>query len=105
MSRGKFVYKDQSDRSFKKIMQLMATEDDEQMEEFFKLMMSSYKMEMKPPREFNKNDLKNFIAPVILFASDDDIFSPAKKSIPKSKRDIRYHAGTDQDNRKSSAIS
>ena len=41
-------------------MQLMATEDDEQMEEFFKLMMSSYKMEMKPPREFNKNDLKYF---------------------------------------------
>lgn len=43
----------QSDKSFKKIMKLMATEDDEQMEEFFKLMMSSYKMEMKPPREFS----------------------------------------------------
>ena len=75
----------QSDRSFKKIMQLMATEDDEQMEEFFKLMMSSYKMEMKPPREFSKDDLKNFTAPVILFASDDDIFFPAKRVFPRAK--------------------
>ena len=75
----------QSDKSFKKIMQLMATEDDEQMEEFFKLMMSSYKMEMKPPREFNKNDLKNFTSPIILFASDDDIFFPAKRVFPRAK--------------------
>ncbi len=75
----------QSDRSFKKIMQLMATEDDEQMEEFFKLMMSSYKMEMKPPREFSKNDLKNFTAPLILFASDDDIFFPADRVFPSAK--------------------
>ena len=75
----------QSDKSFKKIMQLMATEYDEQMEEFFKLMMSSYKMEMKPPREFSKNDLKNFTAPVILFASDDDIFFPADKVFPRAK--------------------
>ena len=75
----------QSDRSFKKIMQLMATEDDEQMEEFFKLMMSSYKMEMKPPREFSKDDLKNFTAPIILFASDDDIFFPANRVFPRAK--------------------
>lgn len=75
----------QSERSFKKIMQLMTTEDDQQMEEFFKLMMSSYKMEMKPPREFNKNDLKNFTAPIVLFASDDDIFFPAKRVFPRAK--------------------
>ncbi len=75
----------QSDRSFKKIMQLMATEDDEQMEEFFKLMMSSYKMEMKPPREFSKSDLKNFTAPLILFASDDDIFFPANRVFQRAK--------------------
>ena len=75
----------QSDRSFKKIMQLMATEDDEQMEEFFKLMMSSYKMEMKPPREFSKDDLIIFTAPIILFASDDDIFFPAKRVFPRAK--------------------
>lgn len=75
----------QSDKSFKKIMQLMATEDDEQMEEFFKLMMSSYKMEMKPPREFSKDDLKNFTAPILLFASDDDIFFPADKVFTRAK--------------------
>lgn len=60
----------QSDRSFRKIMQLMATEEDKQMEEFFKLMMSSYKMEMKPPREFNKNNLKRkeyFVYCMVLF--------------------------------------
>ena len=66
-------------------MKLMATEDDEQMEEFFKLMMSSYKMEMKPPREFSKDDLKNFTAPILLFASDDDIFFPAKRVFPRAK--------------------
>ena len=63
----------------------MATEYDEQMEEFFKLMMSSYKMEMKPPREFSKSDLKNFTAPIILFASDDDIFFPANRVFPRAK--------------------
>ena len=75
----------QSDRSFKKIMELMASDDDAQMEEFFKLMMSSYKMEMKPPREFNRVDLKRFRSPVILFASDDDIFFPADKVFPRAK--------------------
>lgn len=75
----------QSDRSFKNIIKLMASEDDAQMEEFFKLMMSSYKMEMKPPREFNKEDIKRFSSPVILFASDDDIFFPADKVFPRAK--------------------
>ena len=75
----------QSDRSFKRIMELMSSEDDEQMEEFFKLMMSSYKMEMKPPREFKKDELKDFRSPVILFASDDDIFFPAYRVFPRAK--------------------
>jgi pimeloyl-ACP methyl ester carboxylesterase len=75
----------QSDRSFKKIMDLMASEDDEQMDEFFKLMMSSYKMEMKPPREFKKEELSGFRAPVMVFASDEDIFFPAYRVFPAAK--------------------
>ena len=66
-------------------MELMASEEDEQDTEFFKLMMSSYKMEMKPPREFKKEHLKSFRAPVILFATDDDIFFPAYKVFPKAE--------------------
>ena len=75
----------QSDNSFRKIMELMESEEDKQNTEFFKLMMSSYKMEMKPPREFKKEQLKDFKAPVILFATDDDIFFPAHKVFPKAE--------------------
>jgi hypothetical protein len=42
-------------------------------------------MEMKPPREFNREDLKRFRSPVILFASDDDIFFPADKVFSRAK--------------------
>ena len=75
----------QSDSSFQKIMELMSSEEDEQMKEFFQLMMSSYKMEMKPPREFSKKDLIGFDAPVIIFASEDDIFFPASRVFPRAK--------------------
>lgn len=75
----------QSDSSFQKIMELMSSEEDEQMKAFFQLMMSSYKMEMKPPREFSKKDLIGFDAPVIIFASEDDIFFPASRVFPRAK--------------------
>ena len=75
----------QSDKSFKRIMELMSSKDDDQMEEFFRLMMSSYKMEMKPPREFKKEELKDFRSQVIIFASDDDIFFPAYSVFPRAK--------------------
>lgn len=76
----------QSDKAFKKIMEFMSGEDDEQTEEFFRLMMSSYKMEMKPPREFKKEELKEFRSPVMVFASDDDIFFPAGRVFPAAEK-------------------
>jgi len=78
-------YKVQDEESFKGIIDLMATEEDQETEEFFRLMMSSYKMEMRPPREFKKKELKDYKAPTIIFASDEDIFFPACRVFPKAK--------------------
>lgn len=76
----------QSESSFKDIIGLMSSQNDEQTEEFFDLMMSSYKMEMKPPREFKRDELKHFRSPVMIFASDDDVFFPAYRVFPKARK-------------------
>lgn len=51
-------------------MDLMSTEEDELNGSFFRLMMSSYKMKMRPPREFKKKELKDLKSKVIIFLSD-----------------------------------
>ena len=50
-------------------------------------MMSSYKMEMKPPREYVREELKQFKAPLLIVASENDIFFPAEK-VFKNAKDI-----------------
>ena len=68
------------------IMDTMASQNDEQWTDFFDLMMSSYKMEMRPPREYKREELADFGSPVIIFASDEDIFFPANRVFPQARR-------------------
>ena len=78
-------YFSQSEKSLNKIMEIMASENDILWREFFDLMMSSYKMEMKPPKEFKKKELSGFNSSIIIFASNEDIFFPANKVFLKAE--------------------
>ena len=79
-------YYQPSEETLKKIFAVMSDQDDALWTEFFDLMMSSYKMEMRPPKEYTQSELQRFHAPVLIFASDGDIFFPAFKVIPKAKQ-------------------
>ena len=79
-------YYSPSRASLEKILEIMSSQNDNDLYvEFFDLMMSSYKMEMRPPKEYNRKELEQFVSPVIIFASNDDIFFPAYKVFPKAK--------------------
>ena len=54
--------------------------------EFFDLMMSSYKMELKPPKEYSRKEMRNFKSPLLIIASDNDIFFPAERVFTKAKK-------------------
>ena len=54
--------------------------------EFFDLMMSSYKMELKPPKEYSRKEMRNFKSPLLIIASDNDIFFPAEMVFSKAKK-------------------
>lgn len=75
-----------SNKTLNTIIETMVSECDELWSEFFDLMMSSYKMEMRPPKEFSKNELVNFYSPILIFASNEDIFFPADKVFSKAKQ-------------------
>ena len=79
-------YYSPSQNSLSSIMEIMSSRDDEICLEFFDIMMSTYKMEMRPPKEYNKNELAGFHSPVIVFASDEDIFFPANRVFPKAMK-------------------
>ena len=68
-----------SEKSLDGVIETMGGESDPLWREFFDLMMSSYRMEMKSPKEHGKEDLKSFDAPLLIIASDNDIFFPADK--------------------------
>lgn len=53
--------------------------------EFFDLMMSAYKMELKAPKEYGKDELASFNAPLLIIASRGDIFFPADKVFKRAK--------------------
>ena len=49
------------------------------------LLMSSYKMEMRPPGEFKKREMISFMAPLLIIASEKDIFFPADRVFSKAR--------------------
>lgn len=75
-----------SNKNLEGIMQIMVTERDDMWKEFLHLMMSGYKMEMRPPREFNEKELCSFVVPVFIIASPNDIFFPADKVFRRSAK-------------------
>lgn len=73
-----------SKKTLKGIMNTMVSEGDDLWCEFLNLMMSSYKMEMRAPREYKKDELLEFTAPVLIIASSEDVFFPDYKVFPKA---------------------
>ncbi|SES17565.1 Pimeloyl-ACP methyl ester carboxylesterase [Butyrivibrio fibrisolvens] len=59
------------------VIESMGGKEDPVWREFFDIMMSSYKMEMRPPREYKKREMISFKAPLLIIASEKDIFFPA----------------------------
>ena len=75
-----------SEKSLDAVIETMGGKSDEVWREFFDIMMSSYKMEMKPPREYKAKELDSFTSPLLIIASDRDIFFPADKVFAKAEK-------------------
>lgn len=66
-----------SGKTLDAVIESMGGKGDSIWREFFDIMMSSYKMEMRPPREYKKREMISFKAPLLIIASEKDIFFPA----------------------------
>ncbi len=75
-----------TEKSLDAVIETMGGKSDEDWREFFDIMMSSYKMEMKPPREYKAKELESFTSPLLIIASDRDIFFPADKVFKKAEK-------------------
>ncbi|MCR4989691.1 MAG: alpha/beta hydrolase [Lachnospiraceae bacterium] len=82
-----------SEKTMKGIVEVMISESEPLWEEFFDLMMSSYKMEMRPPKEYTKEELRNFNSKAVIFASNDDVFFPADRVFEKSDKILNNTPG------------
>ena len=68
-----------SGKTLDAVIESMGGKGDSIWREFFDIMMSSYKMEMRPPREYKKREMISFKAPLLIIASEKDIFFPASR--------------------------
>ena len=73
-----------SEKTLGTVMKYMGGEGDKDWREFFDLMMSSYKMEMSSPKEYKAKELAGFTSPLLIIASDNDIFFPAERVFKKA---------------------
>ena len=74
-----------SKKTLNAVISVMGGKEDEIWRQFFDLMMSAYKMEMRPPKEYSKEELKSFKSPILIIASDKDIFFPADRVFERAK--------------------
>ena len=81
----KYYFKPSED-TLNAVIAIMGGKGDGDWREFFDIMMSSYKMEMKPPKEYKAKELEAFTAPVLIIASEKDIFFPADKVSRKPEK-------------------
>ena len=79
-------YSHQNEETLNQVIETMGGKGDAVWREFFDIMMSSYKMEMRPPKEYSKKELQYFKAPVFIIASDSDIFFPAERVFKKAAK-------------------
>ena len=70
----------------KKAFEPMLTEDDDLWYEFFHMILTTYKMELRSPREFSKMEMSKFSAPIFIIAAKDDIFFPQDKVFIKADK-------------------
>ena len=75
-----------AEKTLDAIIETMGGKDDDDWREFFDIMMSSYKMEMKPPKEYKAKELEAFTAPLLIIASRNDIFFTADKVFNKASQ-------------------
>ncbi len=78
-----------SSKSLNGIMETMITSGDDVWRRFLHLMMSGYKMELRPPREFQPKELAGFKAPILIAASSNDVFFPADKVFAEADKLFR----------------
>ena len=83
-----------SEKTLDAVIETMGGENDDTWREFFDLMMSSYKMELKAPKEYGKEDMASFEAPLLIIASRNDIFFPSDKVFAKAKKIFRCEMTT-----------
>lgn len=79
-------YSSPSEKTLDAVIETMGGKGDETWREFFDLMMSSYKMEMKAPKKYSKKEMAAFKAPLLIMASQKDIFFPADKVFEKARK-------------------
>ena len=72
-------------KTLDEVIETMGGKGDPVWREFFDIMMSSYKMEMRPPREYKKSEMISFKAPLLIIASEKDIFFPAGRVFRRAR--------------------
>lgn len=75
-----------SKQKLKRTFEPMLTEEDEIWYELFDLILTTYEMELRSPREFNKKEMNNLKAPLFIIVAKQDIFFPPKQVLEKAKR-------------------
>ena len=73
-----------AEKTLDEVLASMGGKGDPVWRELFDIMMSSYKMEMRPPREYKKQEMILFHAPLLIIASEKDIFFPAGRVFGKA---------------------
>lgn len=74
-----------SEKTLDAVIESMGGKGDPVWREFFDIMMSFYKMEMRPPREYKKKEMISFTSPLLIIASENDIFFPASRVFCKAR--------------------
>jgi pimeloyl-ACP methyl ester carboxylesterase len=70
----------------KKAFEPMITEEDEIWYEFFNLILTAYRMELRSPREFKKSEMSRFNASLFIICAKQDIFFPPNKIFLRAKK-------------------
>lgn len=73
-----------SEKTLDEVIESMGGNEDPVWREFFDIMMSSYKMEMRPPKEYKQKEMTSFTSPLLIIASENDIFFPAGRVFNKA---------------------
>ncbi len=74
-----------SEKMLDAVIETMGGESDEVWREFFDLMMSCYKMELKAPKEYSREELFRLDSRLLLIASRNDIFFPADRVFKRAR--------------------